>query len=155
QIVRMGNFTVSIKEEDEATLKRLTKDVAYSRLAGGFQSYAQGQAMLGAAEGMAKGGEGGGAAVQGIGLGVGFGMASALANPRSNGGGGGPAPPAGTPFPGRWTPRKGEVRAELGEPRGAAGGGRGAPLRKLRIRVDRRSQILPWLRQTGDGLSAT
>lgn len=74
-VVRMGNFTISIKEEDEATLKRLTKDTAYSKLAGGFQQYAQGQAMLGAAEGMAKGGEGGGGALQGAGLGVGFGMA--------------------------------------------------------------------------------
>lgn len=36
-VVRMGNFHVSIKEEDEATLKKLGKDVAYSRLAGGFQ----------------------------------------------------------------------------------------------------------------------
>ena len=74
-VVRMGNFTVSIKDDDEATLKRLTKDTAYSKLAGGFQQYAQGQAMLGAAEGMAKGGEGGGAALQGAGLGIGFGMA--------------------------------------------------------------------------------
>lgn len=40
-VVRMGNFHVSIKEEDEATLKKLGKDVAYSRLAGGFQQYAQ------------------------------------------------------------------------------------------------------------------
>ncbi|MGQ0507401.1 MAG: SPFH domain-containing protein, partial [Myxococcaceae bacterium] len=56
EVVRLGNFHVSIKEEDEATLKKLGKDVAYSRLAGGFQNYAQGQAMLGAAEGMAKGG---------------------------------------------------------------------------------------------------
>ncbi|MHB8874917.1 MAG: double zinc ribbon domain-containing protein, partial [Myxococcaceae bacterium] len=79
-IVRLGNFHISIKEEDEATLKKLSKDVAYSRLAGGFQQYAQGQAMLGAAEGMAKGGEGGGAALQGMGLGVGFGMANMFAN---------------------------------------------------------------------------
>lgn len=76
EVVRLGNFHVSIKEEDEATLKKLSKDVAYSRLAGGFQQYAQGQAMLGAAEGMAKGGDGGGAALQGAGLGMGFGMAT-------------------------------------------------------------------------------
>jgi membrane protease subunit (stomatin/prohibitin family) len=76
-VVRMGNFHVSIKEEDEATLKKLSKDVAYSRLAGGFQQYAQGQAMLGAAEGMAKGGgEGAGGALQGMGMGMGFGMAN-------------------------------------------------------------------------------
>ncbi len=83
-IVRFGNFTISIKPEDEATLKKLSKDVAYSRLAGGFQQYAQGQAMLGAAEGMAKGGgEGGGGSGQalgGMGMGMGFGMAQMFMN---------------------------------------------------------------------------
>ena len=81
-VVRMGNFHVSIKEEDEATLKKLSKDVAYSRLAGGFQQYAQGQAMLGAAEGMAKGGDGSGAGagLQGMGMGMGFGMAQMFTN---------------------------------------------------------------------------
>lgn len=83
-IVRFGNFTVSIKPEDEATLKKLSKDVAYSRLAGGFQQYAQGQAMLGAAEGMAKGGgDGGGGAgnaMGGMGMGMGFGMAQMFMN---------------------------------------------------------------------------
>ncbi len=71
-VVRMGNFHVSIKEEDEATLKKLSKDVAYSRLAGGFQQYAQGQAMLGAAEGMAKGGGGAGRRAAGHGHGHGL-----------------------------------------------------------------------------------
>ncbi|MCC6332963.1 MAG: SPFH domain-containing protein [Myxococcales bacterium] len=83
-VVRFGNFTISIKPEDEATLKKLSKDVAYSRLAGGFQQYAQGQAMLGAAEGMAKGGgEGGGGAgnaLGGMGMGMGFGMAQMFMN---------------------------------------------------------------------------
>ena len=82
--LRFGNFTVSIKPEDEATLKKLSKDVAYSRLAGGFQQYAQGQAMLGAAEGMAKGGgDGGGGAgnaLGGMGMGMGFGMAQMFMN---------------------------------------------------------------------------
>jgi membrane protease subunit (stomatin/prohibitin family) len=87
QVVRMGNFNISIKEEDEITLKKLSKDVAYTRLAGGFQNYAQGQAMLGAAEGMAKGGDAGGAALQGLGLGVGFNMATNLANQRAQGSG--------------------------------------------------------------------
>lgn len=85
-IIRFGNFTISIKPADEATLKKLSKDVAYSRLAGGFQQYAQGQAMLGAAEGMAKGGgeggEGGGSgqALGGMGMGMGFGMAQMFMN---------------------------------------------------------------------------
>src|SRR5262244_1687105 len=112
-IVRMGNFTVSIKDEDEATLKRLTKDTAYSKLAGGFQQYAQGQAMLGAAEGMAKGGEGGGGALQGAGLGIGFGMAQAFqqgqqgqqrapAAPAPVAAGGTPCPNCGTPGTGKF-----------------------------------------------------
>jgi membrane protease subunit (stomatin/prohibitin family) len=80
-VVRMGNFHVSIKEEDEATLKKFSKDVAYSRVAGGFQQYAQGQAMLGAAEGMAKGGGGGtDGAMTGMGMGMGMGMAQMFMN---------------------------------------------------------------------------
>ncbi len=81
-VVRLGNFTIAIKPEDEQTIKKFKKDTAYSRLAGGFQQYAAGSAMLGAGEGMAKGGGGGGgeggggAALGGAGLGVGFGMAN-------------------------------------------------------------------------------
>lgn len=97
KIVRFGNFTISIKPEDEATLKKLSKDVAYSRLAGGFQQYAQGQAMLGAAEGMAKGGgEGGGGAgnaLGGMGMGMGFGMAQMFMNQQHGGQGGGMGAP--------------------------------------------------------------
>jgi membrane protease subunit (stomatin/prohibitin family) len=78
-VVRMGNITVGINPEDDANLKRLTKDQAYTKMAGGFQQYAAGQAMLGAAEGMAKGGDaGGGGMLQGAGLGVGMGMAQML-----------------------------------------------------------------------------
>lgn len=101
-IVRFGNFTVSIKPEDEATLKRLSKDVAYTRLAGGFQQYAQGQAMLGAADGMAKGGEGGGSgqALGGMGMGMGLGMAQMFMNQQGQGQQGQPtsaAQPAAAP----------------------------------------------------------
>jgi len=74
EVVRFGNFTISIKPEDEATLKKMSKDAAYIKMAGGFQQYAQGQAMLNASEGMAKGG-GGGAASEGMGLAMGMGMA--------------------------------------------------------------------------------
>ncbi len=99
-IVRFGNFTVSIKPEDEATLKKLSKDVAYSRLAGGFAQYAQGQAMLGAAEGMAKGGgEGGGGsgnALGGMGMGMGFGMAQMFMNNQGQAGIGGGQQPTQT-----------------------------------------------------------
>ncbi|KFE60940.1 SPFH domain-containing protein [Hyalangium minutum] len=80
-VVRLGNFHVSIKEEDEATLKKFSKDAAYSRMAGGFQQYAQGQAMLGASEGMAKGGGGGSdGALSGMGMGMGMGMAQMFMN---------------------------------------------------------------------------
>jgi len=85
-VIRLGNFHVSIKEEDEATLKKFSKDAAYSRMAGGFQQYAQGQAMLGASEGMAKGGGGGGSdgALQGMGMGMGMGMAQMFMNQNQN-----------------------------------------------------------------------
>ncbi|HET6794791.1 MAG TPA: SPFH domain-containing protein [Acidimicrobiales bacterium] len=70
-IVRLGNFDVNLADEDEAALKRLAKDTAYSRMAGGFQQYAQGEALLGAGEGMAKGGSAAGGAILATGVGVG------------------------------------------------------------------------------------
>jgi membrane protease subunit (stomatin/prohibitin family) len=71
QIVRLGNFTISIKEEDEETLKRYRKDAQYSRLAGGFQQYSVGEALQGVGEGAAQGGGAGNPAILGIGLGLG------------------------------------------------------------------------------------
>jgi membrane protease subunit (stomatin/prohibitin family) len=80
--VRLGNFLVSMKEEDEAQLKALYKDAAQIRMAQGanlsaYQQFAAGKAMMGAAEGMAKGGADGGGnpMLGGAGLGVGLGMA--------------------------------------------------------------------------------
>ena len=81
RVVRLGNFVVAIKEEDETQLKQLYKDAAQIRMAGGMQGYQQfaaGKAMMGAGEGMAKGGgEGGGGnpMLGGAGLGVGMAMA--------------------------------------------------------------------------------
>jgi len=74
QIVRLGNFTITLKPEDEDRLKTYLKDVQYTKLAGGFQSYAAGEAMLGAGQGLAQGpGTGGGVnpAFLGVGLGMG------------------------------------------------------------------------------------
>jgi membrane protease subunit (stomatin/prohibitin family) len=80
--VRLGNFLVSMKEEDEAQLKALYKDAAQMKMAAGanlaaYQQFAAGKAMMGAAEGMSKGGggDGGNPMLGGAGLGVGLGMA--------------------------------------------------------------------------------
>lgn len=56
------------------------QDARYvQQLAGGnFGQYAAGRAMMGAGEGMAKGGEGGGPMMAGAGMGAGFGMAQAM-----------------------------------------------------------------------------
>ena len=86
-IVRMGNFDVNLAEEDEARLKTLAKDVSYTRLAGGFQQYAAGEALLGAGEGMAQGG----GAVQGAFLAAGLGLGGQMVQPA--------AAPAAAPAP--------------------------------------------------------
>jgi membrane protease subunit (stomatin/prohibitin family) len=73
-LIRMGNFDVNLSEADEAQLKNLAKDTAYSRLAGGFNQYAAGEMALGAGQGMAKGG----GAEQGAFLAAGLGMGGML-----------------------------------------------------------------------------
>ncbi len=121
-VVRLGNFHVSIKEEDEATLKKFSKDAAYSRMAGGFQQYAQGQAMLGASEGMAKGGGGGSdGALSGMGMGMGMGMAQMFMNQNQQQQR--QAPPRSRPSPRRLR-RHAHPRAAPEGAAGAAGGGR-------------------------------
>jgi membrane protease subunit (stomatin/prohibitin family) len=88
QIVRLGNFVVAIDEDDAANLKKLYTDAAYLRTVGGvgaFREFAAGKALLGAGEGMAKGGgggEGGGNSglLGGAGLGVGLGLAQQMMN---------------------------------------------------------------------------
>ncbi|MEO5901497.1 MAG: SPFH domain-containing protein, partial [Ilumatobacteraceae bacterium] len=77
-IVRMGNFDVNLAEEDEARLKTLAKDVSYTQLAGGFQQYAAGEALLGAGQGMAQGG----GAVQGAFLAAGLGFGQQMSAPQ-------------------------------------------------------------------------
>jgi membrane protease subunit (stomatin/prohibitin family) len=91
-IIRMGNFDINLSEQDEAQLKTLAKDTAYSRLAGSFQQYAAGEMALGAGQGMAQGGAGVGGAFLAAGLGMG-GQAAAPVAP-------GPPPPSGPGFAG-------------------------------------------------------
>ena len=91
-IVRMGNFDVNLSDDDEATLKGLAKDTAYSRLAGSFQQYASGEMMKGAGEGMSKGGGATGGAFIAAGMGLG-GQAAAPMQP-------GPPPPPAPGFAG-------------------------------------------------------
>lgn len=90
QIVRLGNFVVAIDEQDAGNLKRLYTDAAYLKTVGGignYQQFAAGKAMLGAGEGMAKGGggEGGSAVLGGAGLGVGIGLAQMLVRDQRGG----------------------------------------------------------------------
>lgn len=91
-VARMGNFTISLGDQDEAQLKTLARDTAYSRLAGSFQQYAAGELQLGAGQGMSKGGQGVGGAFLGAGLGVG---SQAVQMP-----GVGPTPPPAPGFAG-------------------------------------------------------
>ncbi len=91
EIRRLGNFAIAIDDADAANLKRLYTDAAYLRTVGGvgaYQQFAAGKAMMGAGEGMAKGGGpggGGGDALGGAGLGVGFAMAQMLVRDSSGG----------------------------------------------------------------------
>ncbi|MHB8718774.1 MAG: SPFH domain-containing protein [Candidatus Dormibacteria bacterium] len=91
-VARMGNFTISLGEEDEAQLKTLARDTAYSRLAGSFQQYAAGELQIGAGQGFAKGGQALGGAFLGAGLGLG-GQAVQAQQP-------GPTPPPAPGFAG-------------------------------------------------------
>lgn len=114
-VIRMGNFVISIKDDDAANLKKLYTDAAYVRMAGGMQGYQQfaaGKAMMGAGEGMAKGGDGGGGGLlAGAGLGVGFGMANMFQQQAQ----GHPQGPVQGGYP------QGTGAGGVGQPAGAAG----------------------------------
>jgi membrane protease subunit (stomatin/prohibitin family) len=73
-IARFGNLDVNLDDDDNARLKKLAGDTAYTRLAGGFLQAAQAEALQGAGEGMAQGG----AAVTPMFLGAGMGMAGQM-----------------------------------------------------------------------------
>lgn len=70
QIARLGNFTVTIKPEDEETLKRYLAQVQYAKLAGGLQQAAAAEALEGIGEGAAHGGGGTGAGAAALGVGL-------------------------------------------------------------------------------------
>src|SRR6202789_454646 len=86
KVTRLGNVTISLKAEDEQTLKGLRKDSAYTRLAGGFREYGVGAALKGIGEGAAAGG-GNGVAALGVGMGLG-GIVAGVGMPPSGGGAG-------------------------------------------------------------------
>jgi membrane protease subunit (stomatin/prohibitin family) len=69
-ITKMGNLDINLDDDDNARLKKLAGDTAYSRLAGGFLQAAQAEALQGAGEGLAKGGEGSSGLLFAAGLGV-------------------------------------------------------------------------------------
>jgi len=73
-LTRLGNVDVNLDDEDNARLKKLAGDTAYSRLAGGFLQAAQAEALQGAGQGMAQGG----GAVTPMFLGAGLGMAGQM-----------------------------------------------------------------------------
>ena len=69
-ITRLGNLDINLDDDDNARLKKLAGDTAYSRLAGGFLQAAQAEALQGAGEGLAKGGEGTTPLFFGAGMGI-------------------------------------------------------------------------------------
>jgi membrane protease subunit (stomatin/prohibitin family) len=73
-LTRLGNVDVNLDDDDNARLKKLAGDTAYSRLAGGFLQAAQAEALQGAGQGMAQGG----GAVTPMFLGAGLGMAGQM-----------------------------------------------------------------------------
>src|SRR5262245_48725943 len=67
---------------DRDRLDKLVERAAYINMSGGmagYQQLAQAEMMMGAAEGMKKGGDAGGA-MQGAGIGLGFAMAGQMGN---------------------------------------------------------------------------
>ncbi|HWO23322.1 MAG TPA: SPFH domain-containing protein, partial [Kofleriaceae bacterium] len=90
EIIRFGDFSVSMDEKDKERLDKLVDRMAYvegmGSVSGGMAAYqqmAQAEMMMGAAEGMKKGGDGGGA-FQGAGIGMGFAMAGQMAGMMGN-----------------------------------------------------------------------
>jgi membrane protease subunit (stomatin/prohibitin family) len=104
EVVRMANFNLAMKEEDEQRLNKIYENAAYMKMTGSVQNYqamASANAMMSAGDAMKMpggGGGGGNALAQGAGLGIGLAMAQQMnsgrqgdgsAMPGLGGGGGG------------------------------------------------------------------
>ena len=100
EIIRFGDFSISMDQADKERLDKLVDRMAYvegmGSTTGGMAAYqqlAQAEMMMGAAEGMKKGGDGGGA-FQGAGIGLGFAMAGNMSNMMGNANAQAPRAPA-------------------------------------------------------------
>jgi hypothetical protein len=94
EIIRFGDFSITMDQADKERLDKLVERLAYINASGGmagYQQLAQAEMMMGAAEGMTKGG-GAGTGLEGAGIGMGFAMAGQMANMM---GGGAAQRPAG------------------------------------------------------------
>jgi membrane protease subunit (stomatin/prohibitin family) len=80
EIIRFGDFSISMDQADKERLDKLVERMAYVSASGGmagYQQLAQAEMMMGAAEGMKKGG-GAGTGLEGAGIGMGFAMANQM-----------------------------------------------------------------------------
>jgi membrane protease subunit (stomatin/prohibitin family) len=97
EIMRFGDFSISMDQADKERLDKLIERMAYISASGGmagYQQLAQAEMMMGAAEGMKKGGGAAGTGLEGAGIGMGFAMANQMGgmmmgNQQRGGGGGG------------------------------------------------------------------
>ncbi|ACY16649.1 SPFH domain-containing protein [Haliangium ochraceum] len=82
EIIRFGDFSISMDQKDRERIARYRDRFAYadriSQNPQGYHQFAQAEMMLGAAEGMKKGGGAAGNAMAGAGIGLGFGMAGQM-----------------------------------------------------------------------------
>jgi membrane protease subunit (stomatin/prohibitin family) len=86
EVIRFGDFTIGMDAADKERLDKLVERFAYVNMSGGmagYQQLAQAEMMMGAAEGMKKGG--GGGALDGAGIGMGFAMAGQMMNTMNQG----------------------------------------------------------------------
>ena len=82
EIMRFGDFSITMDQADKERLDKLVERLEYIKASGGmacYQQLAQAEMMMGAAEGMKKGG-GAGTGLEGAGIGMGFAMAGQMAN---------------------------------------------------------------------------